>query len=462
MENILDFSIDNETRIIEFEKYCKDTNDINICFELINQLNGIYQFSGMKILQDFLYKLSFNCNVDSILKLKASHGLLLFDEIKELDDKDDDDETMKLKKESNIEIDIRNNKRKKIAYEALNNVCLTSIDNLPTPCKIDAVLTLMDSGDDYKEQSDIYFRKIINDMKIECDYRYKTILQLETKDKINFKYYIKNACIDFLFNNKNFTMYRILSAQYLLKYTELKEEELIKIQETILSFSQDNQLDYDLRADAADLLLNIGTDKYKILGREIIQMLGRIEGNVKTIYDNKQNIHTEEIEKSILNVIAILSGYPTLKIDDSNDSNDSNEIDFIYIKMQINTILKDQKFKGIYGTTDEANFKNTQLLLHKDSYLDEIKCKNCDSYIGCIYSNHNKCLTCKDENKDCKFSSTSLVYCSDNCETQFNIHNKIYLSLNRIEIDRSTYLGNTLSRILVKIWSYIQMNEFKH
>ena len=114
MKNILDFSIDNETRMIEFEKYCKDVNDVNISFELINQLNGIYQFSGMKILQDFLYKLSFNSNIDldSILKLKASQGLLLFDEIKELDEKDDDDETIKLKKESNLEIDNRNKKRK--------------------------------------------------------------------------------------------------------------------------------------------------------------------------------------------------------------------------------------------------------------------------------------------------------------------------------------------------------------
>ena len=101
-------------------------------------------------------------------------------------------------------------------------------------------------------------------------------------------------------------MYRILSAQYLLKHIQLEEDENVKIQETILSLSQDNELDYDLRADAADLLLNLGTDKYKTLGREIIQMLGRIEGNVKTIYDNKQNVHTEEIEKSILNIIETL------------------------------------------------------------------------------------------------------------------------------------------------------------
>ena len=62
MENILDFSTNNDERMLEFEKYCKDNND-NISFELINRLNGIYQFSGIKILQDFLYNICFNINI---------------------------------------------------------------------------------------------------------------------------------------------------------------------------------------------------------------------------------------------------------------------------------------------------------------------------------------------------------------------------------------------------------------
>ena len=449
METILDFSLDNDERMIEFQKYCKDNNE-NISFELINRLNGIYQFSGIKILQDFLYNICFNINILSILKFKASQGLLLFDEFEEEIEKDDDEDSIKYKKESNIEIQSRNEKRKNISYEALNNVCLTSIEDLPTPCRIDAILTLMDAGDTYKIASDIYFRKIINDKKIDCDYRYKTILLLETKEKLNFKYYIKNSCLDFLFNTKNFTMYRILSAQYLLKHIQLEEDENVKIQETILSLSQDNELDYDLRADAADLLLNLGTDKYKTLGREIIQMLGRIEGNVKTIYDNKQNVHTEEIEKSILNIIETLSSYPTLKVNE-------NEIDLIYVKTQIDIILKDQKLKPINNDTllkDHINY-------YDDYFTGKINCKNCGNYIGCIYTTNIRCLNCEKDNKECEMSSTISKYCSSECVQQFNTYNKIYLSLNRIEIDRSTYLGNSLSRILVKIWSYIQVNEFK-
>ena len=458
MENILDFSIENDERMMLFETYCENNkNDENISFELTNRLIGIYQFSGMKILQDFLYNICYNPNITSILKFTVSQGMLLFDELEEEIAKGDKDDIIKIKNESNSNIRDRNDKRRKVAYEAINNVCLTSIDDLPTPCRIDSVLNLMDAGDTYKEECNIYFKKIINDIKIDCDYRYKSILLLETLNKLNFKYYIKNACMDFLFNTKNYTMYRILSAQYLLRHLDLTETERIKIQEIILSLSQNSELDYDLRADAADLLLNLGTDKYKMLGREIIQMLGRIDGNVRTVYDNRQNIHTEDIEKSILKNIEILSSYPTLRIKDKGNI----EIDFLYVKNQIDSILKDQKIKGIKDTEKEKTLISESINFYDDNYVSNITCKNCDSYIGCTYHNSIKCISCEEENKNCDMKSTNSNYCSSECEYQFKIHNKIYLSLNRIEIDRSTYLGNTLSRILVKIWSYIHINEFK-
>lgn len=449
METILDFSIENENRITYFENFCKEQNE-NESIELINRLNGIYHFSGIKILQDFLFKVCFNSNIFSIIKFQASQGLLLFEESEEEIKKDDTEEEIEIKKETNSQIKIRNDERKIIAYKALNNICMNSIEDLPVPCRIEAILNLMDSDNMYKTESDIYFRKIINDNKIDCDYRYKTILLLETKQKLNYKYYIKNSCLDFLYNIKNFTMYRILSAQYLLKNIELNDEEKTKIQETILSLCYDSTLDYNLRADAADLLLNLGTDKYKTFGREIIQMLGRIDGNVKTIYDNKQNIHVEEIEKSILSIIEILSAHPTLKIN-------GNEIDFLYVKNQIDTILKEEKIKN------EVNNEllNEQLNFYDDYFSDKIVCNNCETYIGCIYNLLSPCMGCIENKVKCKGKTTFDKFCSKKCETQYNIQTKIYLSLNRIEIDRSSYLGNTLSRILVKIWSYIQNNEFK-
>ena len=156
MENILDFSIENDERMMLFETYCENNkNDENISFELTNRLIGIYQFSGMKILQDFLYNICYNPNITSILKFTVSQGMLLFDELEEEIAKGDKDDIIKIKNESNSNIRDRNDKRRKVAYEAINNVCLTSIDDLPTPCRIDSVLNLMDAGDTYKEECNI-------------------------------------------------------------------------------------------------------------------------------------------------------------------------------------------------------------------------------------------------------------------------------------------------------------------
>jgi hypothetical protein len=277
----------------------------------------------------------------------------------------------------------------------------------------------MESQDLYKDNCDIYFRQVINDIKIDCYYRYKSILYLENKkDIINFtSFYIKNACLDFLILKDNTTNYRILAGQYLLQHIkEIDDTEKNSIQKIILSFAEDSNLDYNLRADAADLLLQLGSEDYKKLGKNIITMLGRIEGNVKTIYDNKQNVHVDIIEKSSLHILQFLSYTPLLKIN-------NKEVDFNYVYNEIKNILKDEKF-------DSNNTKNkTNCITNvKHNYISDINCKNCDSYIGYLYSTDIKCETCIKNNEECTFKSTQEKFCSSECEIQFEKHSKIYLS----------------------------------
>ena len=141
-------------------------------------------------------------------------------------------------------------------------------------------------------------------------------------------------------------MYRILSAQYLLQNCILDKDSIETIQKIILSFAQDIELDYDLRADAADLLLVLGTDEYKNIGRHIIVSLGNIDGNVKSVYDNKQNVHNQKIEESVKKILEVLLSFPTIKLD-------NNEIDFNYISSQIYKILTFEKYKNrsVYDIT---------------------------------------------------------------------------------------------------------------
>lgn len=409
--NILDFSIDNNIRMTLFKKYLINDNENN-SFDFFLRLCGIYQFSGIKILENFFYEISYDENISSIIRLKTAENLISYYELEDIIEKYDSQDDIDVKKENNKNISLRNEKRKEKGFETLNIVCKNILD-LPVQIRVDTILLLMEI-EKYTKDCDTYFRIIINDQNIDCDYRYKTILYLETKKINNYIYYITNACYDFLNNEKNMIMYRILAAQYLLQNCDISEKLRIEIQEIIVSFAKDEDLDYNLRADAADLILNLGTDKYKLIGREIITYLGIDEDNLKTVYNNKQNVHVDKIEESVLYICKILLTTNTMKID-------KKYIDYNYVKTQIEDILKDKK-EHI-----------------KDCTINKKYCKYCNPD-EIIQDN---------------------LYCSNECEIEYIKETKIKSSLNRIYIDRSLYLGSTLSIISVKTWSYIQENEFK-
>jgi hypothetical protein len=143
-------------------------------------------------------------------------------------------------------------------------------------------------------------------------------------------------------------------------------------------------------------------------------MLGRVEGKVKTVYDDKQNVHSSNIEESVMRIIIIISAQEILKIN-------NKEIDFEYVTEQINKLLKQEK--------------------------------------DALENDKNKCKHC--ELPYCDIGKNKEYYCSDTCEKQYQRHAKIKLSLVRIDIDRVLYLNNNLSKILVRLWSYIVKNEHK-
>jgi hypothetical protein len=417
---VIDLSIEQDTRVKAFEKYFTIYDNDSI--ELMSQITGMYQFSGSKIIQNFLIALCFESNISSFLKLEAAKSLLSFYEMEEVFKKDDDKNAIEIKTESNKQIIKRNNKRKEKGYHVLNQVC-KNLSNISTPCKIEAVCSLMDC-EKYNFESDEYFRNIINDSQIDCDYRYKSILSLENKANIDSKFFMKNAFLDFLLNIKNRTMYRILSAQYLLQKYDFDVEINGMIEDIVLTFAEDNLLDYNLRADASDLLLNLGSEKVKKRALEIIEILGSVEGNVKTIFQNAQNVHTKEIEKSVAEIIEFLSLYPTHAINNGNV--ERQEIDFEYISSQIKNMLKEEFVE-----------------------LNHSVSTDCHNYLV-----NNELIQQQDNKK----------FCSLECEKQFNKHNKIKLSLNRIYMDRALYskFNNSLINILIKIWSYICANEYEN
>ena len=211
---IFDFSIENKLRIELFQYFCS-INTENDNMELLSRLIGIYHFSGLKILENFLFCLCTSENIPHILKFESAKSLLLFSETLEPILKNDSDDEIKIKTENNTVIKKINLQLLENGYKSLNIVFQNLNNNeakLSTPYIIDTLCILIKS-EKYNKECDIYFRNIINDNKIDCDYRYKNILSLEKKNIPSFKFFITNACLDFLKNNKNMIMYRILSSQ---------------------------------------------------------------------------------------------------------------------------------------------------------------------------------------------------------------------------------------------------------
>ena len=325
---ILDLSIPNDKRIELIKRYYNENKENTI--EIISRISGMYHFRGTKILEKYLNDIALENDLSNFLKVEAIKGLLSFEEYEEDIYDDDEDEMKEIKKESNDSIKIRNEKRQNIAFKLLNNVCSLIINDneLATPYKVEVISMLMKINE-YKEESSIYFKQIINKDDIDCDYRYKLILSLERKNIENNKYHLSQSLLTFIENEKNLTMYRILSGQYLLQSFDLENKVKENIYKIILNFSESEEMEYNLRADASDLLLSLGSEEMKIKGREMIMKLG---GEVKTISDNKQNVHVKEIEKSVLRILEILCYVPTLKINE-------NQIDFEYVEEKIKELI---------------------------------------------------------------------------------------------------------------------------
>ena len=186
-----------DTRIKALEMYHDINPDDTI--EIVSRLTGMYQFSGTKIIQNFLSFICFNTvRISTFLKLECAKSLLSFYEWEEEIYKNDEDEMIQIKNESNIVIKERNEARKTLGFKALNNVCsiLVKDSDFPTPCKIDSVCMLMETSV-FKEETCEYFVSIIEDLNLDCDFRYKTILSLEKQSVklLNTSYYflIKNT-----------------------------------------------------------------------------------------------------------------------------------------------------------------------------------------------------------------------------------------------------------------------------
>ena len=389
---IMDFSLELKTRINSLELFYKQFGQEET-LELVNRLATLFQFSGTKVLEKYIYEICVNSNISTLLKITAAKSLCYFDV------------------------------KKEIGYVALDNIC-KNMSDVPTPVQIDAVCLLM-KHKKYKKQSRDYFCSIINNDKIDCDYRYKAILSLENKDILTPIYFLKESAQEFFNHKSNRTLYRILAGQLLIQKCKITVKESKNVETTILGFSQDVNLDYNLRADAADVILRLGSLENKVIARDIIMILGRQNGHVKTIFDNAQNVHIDEIEESVLDALEFLS---SIEMKTISNIPGSLPINFAYVKKHIDEIIEKEK---------------------PDGYDDYIQKENAKE--------RNKKAGKKNEEEDEEIE--------EKVKEKFDLYtdklDKINISLNRIYMDRAMYskYNCNLLHILLKVWTYLSTHE---
>lgn len=448
---ILDLSQNMETRMKALELYYEEkASETN---EIISRLNGMYQMSGIAILEQFLCKIAYNTKIDILLRLEASKALLVYKELEDDIEKTDTEEEVKEKEEENKLVQLRNNKRKENSANVLKEICSNG-QELPTPCRIEAIISLLEL-ELYPNEVNDAFITLVNDQNIECEFRYRTIISLEKKSLEYYKNTLNNYFTDkdfvaeiftefldlilkefpdfspnienhkffellitrmgydfakkmytkyidkicpyesFLFNAQlaflkydfNMTYYKVLAGQYLLQKFNLNTSQREEVEYILLSIAGDEELDYDRRADAADVLMQLGSPEMKENGRAIIMQLGGVDGRVRTVFDNAQNVHNEEVEESVAEVLEFFAMMPLKMVN-------KQTIEFDYVKEQVEDMVKKMK-----ESMDEEEFKDRE--------------------------------------------------------------KKIQVALSRIYLDRALYskYNSTLSNILIKVWSYLVGHE---
>lgn len=489
---IVDNSVYITTRLFALHMY--NHLDSTRTIDLIRNLGNMYQLSGSKILEKLLIGICTQLTtVDGMVKLQVVQSLLSYEEEEDYDpDQEIDAQVLAHVQENNKHVILRNSTRKKQAYDTLDQVCKNMV-NVPVPCQVALVTLLMNSADHKLEASE-YFSDIVNNPEIECDYRYKCILSLEstmignmkkymvksitstqiteiykeykkdiesfftkefkpnsenrklfklvldnmTSNKIRSIYqkyfdiqdqvlnsFINVAMYSFLINRANMSYYRILAGQYLLVNTG--NDNTITIENEIYHIALDKDLDYNRRADAADVLLGFGSPEMKVKAKELIKQLG-IEGGKDiisaSVFDNGQNVHTEAVDASVVEALEYLVTVPPLQ-------HDGNPITYEYVCDQIH---------GMLNTRREERIKYLKSLDNQEFYQ---KCYYCENI------------------KESKQNQP--VFNTDECKNLYNRQEATRVALNRIYMDRARYssYNNTLSSVLVKVWSVIMTNKYK-
>ena len=160
----------------------------------------------------------------------------------------------------------------------------------------------------YRENARNFFCEIVNDVHVDCLYRFKLIQRLENdfKDDL-FHYYADVASLRFVDSHHNHLVYRVICCQYMFQKCEAPLH--IFANEFLLHIASLPDVSEDIRADACDILLAYGTPENVENARMILFVLGGGERARHNIFKNSQNVHNQAVEESVEKMIEYISTF---------------------------------------------------------------------------------------------------------------------------------------------------------
>lgn len=190
-------------------------------------------------------------------------------------------------------------------------------------------------ADNYVSVAQEYLAEIIETLSIPSEKRYGLIASFISKagvindmnmSKIRIPYneeficYLQNL---FFYEEKNGVRERILSGQHMMTMETLDGSEKIAIGDVILTIALDPLAEVNVKADAADVLMRLGTAEQREKAREVLVQMGysavsadseNIMDRVKTVYNYSQNVHDENISESVSKFIEMMIKDSTVKV----------------------------------------------------------------------------------------------------------------------------------------------------
>lgn len=280
------------------------------------------------------------------------------------------------------------------SYDVSKSLCNREYNNLATPCKLDIIFNFLKKIENFPYFTN--YMKIILEENHPSSYKYDNIKSLEKKSKDlteNSIFYEKNdkdyskslydiftECYLYLLRVDNFVVeFKILVCQYLFQ-RNISDECKKECKDYLLSiFDKDHK--EQIIADAADVLLSCEDEYYIQKAQQMILKLGFKDTKSKTVFDNSQNVHVQEIGESAVEILEYLCSV-------KREEKEEPTFDVIYKQIQ-----EDIKSPEYYIEEEDRDKINIALMriIRDNAFYSKLCCtlENILIKVWCYIQNHS-------------------------------------------------------------------------